>query len=57
MPPLDAVTKVETFIVSIPRDVPYLGPLREGERINEKGSVIRKGNRSIYPTSDMSVLI
>jgi L-alanine-DL-glutamate epimerase-like enolase superfamily enzyme len=57
MPPLDAVTKVETFIVSIPRDVPYLGPLREGERINEKGYVIRKGNRSIYPTSDMSVLI
>ncbi len=57
MPPLDAITKVETFIVSIPRDVPYLGPLREGERINEKGYVIRKGNRSIYPTSDMSVLI
>ena len=57
MPPLDAITKVETFIVSIPRDVPYLGPLREGERINEKGYVIRKGNRSIYPTSDMSVLV
>jgi galactonate dehydratase len=57
MPPLDAITKVESLIVSIPRDVPYLGPLREGERINEKGYVIRKGNRSIYPTTDMSVLI
>ncbi|MHB2166927.1 mandelate racemase/muconate lactonizing enzyme family protein [Alsobacter sp. R-9] len=57
MPPVDVITKVETFIVSIPRDVPYLGPLREGERINEKGYVIRKGNRSIYPTSDMSVLV
>jgi L-alanine-DL-glutamate epimerase-like enolase superfamily enzyme len=57
MPPLDAIVSVETFIVSIPRDVPYLGPLREGERINEKGYVIRKGNRSIYPTSDMSVLV
>lgn len=45
------------MIVSIPRDVPYLGPLREGERINEKGYVIRKGNRSIYPTTDMSVLV
>ncbi|MET0604836.1 MAG: mandelate racemase/muconate lactonizing enzyme family protein [Beijerinckiaceae bacterium] len=57
MQPLDAVAKVETFIISIPRDTPYLGPLREGERINEKGYVIRKGNRSIYPTSDMSVLV
>lgn len=57
MSPLDAITKVESFIISIPRDVPYLGPLRDGETINEKGYVIRKGNRSIYPTSDMSVLI
>jgi galactonate dehydratase len=54
---LDAIRSVETFIVSIPRDVPYLGPLREGERINEKGYLVRKGNRSIYPSSDMSVLV
>lgn len=54
---LDAVRSVESFIVSIPRDVPYLGPLRDGERINEKGYLIRKGNRSIYPSSDMSVLV
>lgn len=57
MKKLDAIAKVETFIVSIPRDVPYLGPLREGEFINDKGYIIRKGNRSIYPSSDMSVLI
>jgi L-alanine-DL-glutamate epimerase-like enolase superfamily enzyme len=57
MPQLDVITRVETFIISMPREVPYLGPLREGERINEKGYVIRKGNRTIYPTSDMSVLI
>jgi L-alanine-DL-glutamate epimerase-like enolase superfamily enzyme len=54
---LDAIARIETFIVSIPRDVPYLGPLREGESINEKGYLIRKGNRSIYPSSDMSVLV
>lgn len=54
---VDMITKVETFIISIPRKIPYLGPLREGEQINEKGYVIRKGNRTIYPTSDMSVLI
>jgi L-alanine-DL-glutamate epimerase-like enolase superfamily enzyme len=57
MPPLDAIAKVETFIVSIPRDVPYLGPLKEGESINAKGYLIRKGNRSIYPSTDMSVLV
>jgi L-alanine-DL-glutamate epimerase-like enolase superfamily enzyme len=57
MRPLDAITKVEPFIVSIPREVPYLGPLREGERINDKGYIIRKGNRSIYPSTDLSVLV
>ncbi|MEO5771146.1 MAG: mandelate racemase/muconate lactonizing enzyme family protein [Burkholderiaceae bacterium] len=57
MTALDAIAKVETFIVSIPRDTPYLGPLRPGESINAKGYVVRKGNRSIYPTSDQSVLV
>ena len=51
---LDAIATVETFIVSIPRDVPYLGPLRDGETINDKGYLVRKGNRSIYPATDMS---
>ena len=54
---LDAIVEVETMIVSIPRDVPYLGPLREGESVNARGYVIRRGNRSIYPTTDMSVLV
>jgi galactonate dehydratase len=57
MPPFDAIRSVETFIVSIPREVPYLGPLKEGENINAKGYLIRKGNRSIYPSTDMSVLV
>jgi L-alanine-DL-glutamate epimerase-like enolase superfamily enzyme len=55
--PLDAIARVETFIVKIPREVPYLGPLKEGERINEKGYLVRKGNRTIYPAADMSVLV
>jgi L-alanine-DL-glutamate epimerase-like enolase superfamily enzyme len=54
---LDAIARVETFIVRIPREVPYLGPLRDGEFINEKGYLVRKGNRSIYPSADMSVLV
>lgn len=57
MSPLDAIAKVETFVLRIPREVPYLGPLREGEVINDKGYLIRRGNRSIYPAHDMSVLV
>jgi len=51
------IRSVESFIISIPRDVPYLGPLGPGERINERGYLVRQGNRSIYPASDMSVLV
>ncbi|MEM9756145.1 MAG: mandelate racemase/muconate lactonizing enzyme family protein [Pseudomonadota bacterium] len=54
---LDRIVRVESFIVRIPREVPYLGPLREGEFVNEKGYLIRNGNRSIYPASDQSVIV
>ena len=54
---MDVIDRVETFIVSIPRDVPYLGPLGPGESINDMGYLIRKGNQTIYPTADTSVLI
>lgn len=53
----EAIARVETFIVSIPRDVPYLGALRAGESVNERGYFVRKGNRSVYPRTDMSVLV
>jgi galactonate dehydratase len=54
---VDAVVKVETFIISIPREVPYLGPLKPGEAINERGYLVRKGNRTIYPSTDMTLLV
>lgn len=52
-----AITRVESFIVSIPRDEPYLGGLGKDEQVNSRGYLIRKGNGTIYPTTDMSVLI
>ena len=52
-----AVASVETFIVSLPRAVPYLGPLGPGEEINAKGYFVRRGNRTIYPSTDMSVIV
>ncbi|MEQ7155143.1 mandelate racemase/muconate lactonizing enzyme family protein [Brevundimonas aurifodinae] len=55
--PLDAIVSVETFVISIPRDVPYLGPLKDGESINAQGYLVRKGNKTIYPTTDQSILV
>ncbi|UPG94592.1 mandelate racemase/muconate lactonizing enzyme family protein [Luteibacter aegosomatissinici] len=51
------VSKVETFIVTVPRDTPYLGPLGPGERINSRGYVVRKGNGTIYPSVDRSIAV
>ncbi len=53
----ETIAKVDTFVVSIPRDVPYLGALRPGETATARGYVVRKGNRTVYPLTDMSVLI
>ena len=51
------IRSVESFIISIPRDTPYLGPLGPGESINARGYLILQGNRAIYPSTDMSVLV
>jgi len=51
------IRSVETFIIAIPRDTPYLGALGPGERVTERGYLIRQGNGTIYPTTDRSVLI
>jgi len=51
------VASVETFIVTVPRDTPYLGPLGPGESVNARGYVVRRGNGTIYPTSDRSIVV
>jgi L-alanine-DL-glutamate epimerase-like enolase superfamily enzyme len=51
------IVDVETYIVTIPRDVPYLGPLASGEFVNSRGYVVRRGNGTIYPTVDRSIVI
>lgn len=53
----DRIEKVSAFVIEIPRDVPYLGPLREGEFVNRAGYIVRKGNRTLYPTKDRSVVL
>lgn len=51
------IASVETFIVTIPRDTPYLGPLAPGERVNSRGYIVRSGNGTIYPNVDRSVVL
>ena len=51
------VAAVDTFIVTVPRDQPYLGPLGPGESINARGYVVRHGNGTVYPTVDRSIAV
>jgi hypothetical protein len=53
----DRIESVSAFVVEIPRDVPYLGPLRPGEFVNRRGYIVRQGNRTLYPTADRSVVL
>jgi len=51
------VVSIETFIVTVPRDTPYLGPLAAGEFVNTRGYVVRRGNGTLYPTQDRSIVV
>ncbi len=53
----DTITSIDLYPLRIPRDVPYLGPLEEGNRPNEKGYIIRPGNRTIYSIHDQTLLV
>ena len=54
---MSRVASVETFIVTVPRDTPYLGPLAADEHVNARGYVVRKGNGTIYPVVDRSIVV
>ncbi len=54
---MSRVAKVESFILTVPRDEPYLGGLRPGEEPNAKGYFVRKKNKTVYPVMDRSVLV
>lgn len=53
----DAVRSIEVFTLTQTRDTPYLGTARKGEEPNARGYLVRKGNRTVYPTFDRSVLL
>jgi galactonate dehydratase len=51
------IVAIDPIVIALPRDTPYLGPLGPGEEVNERGYFVRRGNRTIYPTVDRSVLV
>ncbi|HRL12896.1 MAG TPA: hypothetical protein PKX07_13520, partial [Aggregatilineales bacterium] len=53
----DSIERVEIFTLTIPRDMPYLGPLESGVRQTDKGLFVRPGNRSVYSIHDHSVVV
>lgn len=53
----DRVKGVETFTISVPRNVPYLGELAPEEQPNSRGYFVRTGNRTVYPTVDRSNIV
>lgn len=53
----DPVKSVQVFSLTLPRDTPYLGAARAGEEPNAQGYLVRKGNRTVYPVFDRSVLV
>jgi galactonate dehydratase len=51
------IAQVQAFIVTLPRDAPYLGPAGAGDQLLGSGYLVRSGNRTLYPTVDRSILI
>ena len=53
----DLVAAIEVYIVNLYQDKPYLGSLRDGETVNESGYFVRRGNRTVYPRANRSLVI
>ena len=53
----DPVKSIEVFSLTTERREPYLGSLRPGEEPNDRGYFVRRGNRTVYPVFDRSVLV
>lgn len=53
----DAVAGLEVFTVSLRQDTPYLGALRPGEEVNDRGYFVRRGNRTMYPRENRSLVV
>jgi L-alanine-DL-glutamate epimerase-like enolase superfamily enzyme len=53
---MEAIARVEAWIVAIPRDTPYLGAAGPHD-IRRGDYLVRAGNRTVYPVMDRSILV
>ncbi len=53
----ERIARIEAWVVTIPRDTPYLGPATGEEAPNAQGYLVRRGNRTVYPITDRSILL
>ena len=53
----DPVEAIDVFVVELRQDQPYLGSLRDGESVNESGYFVRRGNRTVYPRDNRSLVV
>ena len=53
----DLVSSVEVYLVNLQQETPYLGSLREGETVNDQGYFVRRGNRTVYPRVNRSLVV
>lgn len=53
----DSIETLQTYIVDLSQDTPYLGNLREGESINASGYFVRNGNQTVYPSKNRSIVL
>jgi L-alanine-DL-glutamate epimerase-like enolase superfamily enzyme len=54
---MSKVKKIEAFVLTVPRDEPYLGGQHSGEVANKRGYFVRQRNRTVYPIMDRSVIV
>lgn len=53
----DRVKLIEVYLCDLSQDRPYLGALREGETVNRSGYFVRRGNRTVYPRFNRSLVV
>ena len=53
----EKVAGIEVYCVTLEQKVPYLGPLRDRETINEQGYFVRAGNRTVYTRKNRSIIV
>ena len=53
----DRVKSIAAYSLTLQREKPYLGALRNGEAPNGNGYFVRRGNGTVYPVFDRSVLV